>query len=221
MEPKNASGVSLTRRHFLRLSTLAIGGAALVACAPAPAGSGTTTSSNESAPAVANVEVSMWMFSLTDPDLLKLIDETVGPNFTGIRPEFTLGLEFVPYEGYREKIATNLAGGTLPDIHESGTQEAGRVATSGMGIPLDDMMETWEDYADYFETSIAGTRYGGYTWGVPFRTEPSCLLYWKSVCRRPTLLEIALQHWLLRSLRRSLRRRWLADDCAVDESKGA
>lgn len=180
MEPMYGSDSALTRRRFLRLSALALGGTALAACAPAPASSTTTTESGESAPPVENVEVSMWMFSLTDPNLIKLIDETVAPNFQESQPEFTLGLEFVPYEGFREKIATNLAGGTLPDIHESGTQESGRVATSGMGIPLDDIMETWEDYADYYETSIAGTRYGGYTWGVPFRTEPSCLLYWKS-----------------------------------------
>ena len=172
-------GKQLTRRDFLRTSALLTGGAVLVACAPAsaPAGSAET---GGAAGAAEPVELSMWMFSLADPQMIDLIENTAIPDFQAMHPEAQIALEFVPYEGYREKIATNLAGGTLPAMHEAGTQEAGRVATSGMGIPLDDYMETWDDFDDYFGPSIAGTRYDGYTWGVPFMTQPSLTLFWKS-----------------------------------------
>ena len=177
---------SLSRREFLRLSALAAGGAMLVACVPAAPGattsqSGASTGAAGSAPAAAKaVELTMWMFSLTDPQMIDLIGKTAATAFQAQHPEFTLNLEFVPYEGYREKVATNLAGGTLPDMHENGTQEAGRVATSGMGIPLEDIMANWSDLDDYFAPNIEGTKYGGHTWGVPFFSQPSCVLYWKS-----------------------------------------
>ncbi len=170
----------MTRRNFLQASAVATGGLILAACAPAALPSADTSAETGAAPAAQPVEVSMWMFSLTDPEMIKVMEEIGVPSFQEAHPEFTLALEFVPYEGYREKIATNLAGGTLPDVQEAGTQEAGRVATSGMGIPLDDFMANWADYDDYFVPGIEGTRYSGYTWGVPFRTEPSCLLFWKS-----------------------------------------
>ena len=175
-------GKTLTRRAFLRTCAVAAGSAALVACAPSAAPSGGSSAAEGEAQAVGaeQLQMTMWMFSLTEPGMIEYIEGTVIPNFSESHPEAQLTLEFVPYEGFREKIATNLAGNTLPDMHEAGTQEAGRVATSGMGIPLDDFMATWEDFDDYFEASIGGAQYGGYTWGVPFRTEPSCLLYWKS-----------------------------------------
>lgn len=167
--------LSVSRREFLRLSALVAGGAALAACAPPTGNAGAG-----GAPAAEQIELSMWMFSLADPQMIDLIEDTAAPAFQAEHAEFQLALEFVPYEGYREKIATNLAGDTLPDIHEAGTQEAGRVATSGMGAPLDDYMATWDDFDDYFAPNIEGTRYGGYTWGVPFFSQPSCTLYWKS-----------------------------------------
>lgn len=170
---------ALSRRDFLRLSAFAVGGATLAACAPA-VGPAAESGSAASAPAVTPVELSMWMFSLGDPQMIDLIENTAAPAFQAEHSEFQLALEFVPYEGYREKIATSLAGGALPDMHEAGTQEAGRVATSGMGAPLDDYMATWADFDDYFAPNIEGTRYGGYTWGIPFFSQPSCTLYWKS-----------------------------------------
>lgn len=170
----------ITRRSFLYASAVATGGALLAACAPAAAPGAAPAGGEAAAPAAQPVELRMWMFSLTDPLMIDVMEDIAVPDFQAVHPEFKLAVEFVPYEGYREKIATNLAGGTLPDMHEAGTQEAGRVATSGMGIPLDDFMATWDDFDDYFAPGIEGTRYSGYTWGVPFRTEPSCLLYWKS-----------------------------------------
>lgn len=170
----------MTRRSFLYASAVAAGGALLAACAPPVQPAGAPAGEEAAASAALPVELSMWMYSLENPQLIELIEQTVAPNFQSTHPEFSLALEFVPYEGYREKIATGLAGGTLPDMHEAGTQEAGRVATSGMAIPLDDFMADWDDLDDYFAPSIDGTKWGGYTWGVPYSTEPSCLLYWKS-----------------------------------------
>lgn len=175
---QQGAGACLNRRDFLRFAALTAGGALLTACAPAMA----PGAESEAGAALATqaVELSMWMFSLSDPQMIELIENKVAPAFQDMHPEFALALEFVPYEGYREKIATNLAGGTLPDMHEAGTQEAGRVATSGMGTPLDDFMADWDDFDDYFVPNIEGTRYGGYTWGVPFFSQPSLTLYWKS-----------------------------------------
>lgn len=167
----------MSRRDFLRTSAVVASGTLLAGCVlpgTAPeAGTG-------AAPAGEVAELTLWMFSM-NPELIDYISEQVNVEFQdAFSGSVTLTPEHVPYDGYRQKLTTSIAGNALPDIHEAGTQAAGRVATSGEGIPLDDYMETWDDLDDYFEANIRGTQIAGRTWGVPIMSQPSLTLYWKS-----------------------------------------
>ncbi len=175
----NMSHVS--RRRFLQVASLSTIGAVMAACAPPPMpGTGTAPSEPEAAPAQETVELSLWMFSL-NPELIDYINDNVNPEFRDNMPGFDLSPEHVPYDGYRQKLSTSIVGDSLPDIHEAGTQAAGRVATSGEGTPIDDYISQWEDLDDYFEANIKGTQIAGYTWGVPIFSHPSLTLYWKNL----------------------------------------
>lgn len=159
----------VSRRRFLQLSSLSLAGAAVAACAvPAAAPAQPET-----------VELTLWMFSL-DPEILDYIDAEVTPEFRDKMPGFDLVAEHVPYDGYRQKLSTSIVGDSLPDIHEAGTQAAGRVATSGEGTPIDEYIDAWDDLDDYFAANIKGTQIAGRTWGVPIFSHPSLTVYWKS-----------------------------------------
>lgn len=175
----------LSRRDFLQLAVAAATGAVMAACKPAapPAVKVEKEAPAEKVekpakPAEAAGEISLWMFSL-DPDIIKYMEENVVPDFQERYPNVAVKIEHVPYDGYRQKLTTATVGGTLPDLHECGTQAAGRVATSGEGLPIDDYVADWDDFDDYFKPGIEGASYKGYLWGVPFFTQPSVTLYWK------------------------------------------
>ena len=170
---------NVSRRRFLQLASLSSAGLALAACTMP----GTAVAPADSAemPAAGEVtELSLWMFSM-NPELLDYINDNVNPEFRDKNPGFDMLAEHVPYDGYRQKLTTSIVGDSLPDVHEAGTQAAGRVATSGEGTPLDDYINGWDDLDDYYAANIKGTQIAGRTWGVPVFSQPSLTLYWKSV----------------------------------------
>ncbi len=172
----------VSRRRFLQIASFSTMGVVMAACTPPPM-PGTTTGPAQqpaAAPAQETVELSLWMFSL-NPELIDYINDSVTPEFRDNMPGFDLLPEHVPYDGYRQKLSTSIVGDSLPDIHEAGTQAAGRVATSGEGTPIDDYINEWDDLDDYFGANIKGTQIAGYTWGIPIFSHPSLTLYWKSL----------------------------------------
>ena len=178
----------VSRRRFLQVVSLSTVGAVMAACAP-PALPGTSTAPSEPAAMPADmetVELTLWMFSL-NPELIDYINDEVNPEFRDLMPGYDLLPEHVPYDGYRQKLSTSIVGDSLPDIHEAGTQAAGRVATSGEGTPIDDYINEWADLDDYFEANIRGTQIAGRTWGVPIFSHPSLTLYWKNLLAQADL----------------------------------
>lgn len=185
----------LGRRVFIRGALL--GGAAVLVAACSSTGSAPATTSAVSsnppaaAPTTAPVAakpatgpggtktLSMWGFSL-NPESIKYIKEKVNSDFQKKYPDYTVEPQNVPYSGYRDKLAVAVAGGTLPDLHEEGTQVAGRTATNGEGIVVDDYIKTWPDKDDIFGTLWQTAYYGGHHWGVPFYAQPGLTLSWKS-----------------------------------------
>jgi ABC-type glycerol-3-phosphate transport system substrate-binding protein len=174
---------TFSRRQFLRLSALATGGALIAACTPQQAAEEAEQPAEKAEQPQAveskEMELSAWLFSLT-PEIIDYINGDVIPEFQEQYPKATVSFEHVPYDGYRQKLTTATVGGGLPDLHECGTQAAGRAATSGEGLPIDDYIDTWDDAGDYFEPNWQGCRFAGYTWGVPIYSSPSMVLYWKS-----------------------------------------
>ncbi|MGC8972259.1 MAG: extracellular solute-binding protein [bacterium] len=128
----------------------------------------------------AKTELTLWMFSLT-PETQKWMQEELVPQFEKKFPDYTVRVQYVPYEGYREKIGTALSAKTLPDIFEEGTQSAGWMASSGTVIPVDKWVKNWTEVKDFYPAAWKQPQYQGRQWGIPFYMHPSTLLYWKDV----------------------------------------
>ncbi len=128
----------------------------------------------------ARTELTLWMFSLI-PETQKWMQEELVPQFEKKFPEYTIRIQYVPYEGYREKIGTALSSKALPDIFEEGTQSAGWMASSGTVIPVDKWVKNWQEVKDFYPSAWKQPQYQGRQWGIPFYMHPSTLLYWKSI----------------------------------------
>ena len=104
----------VSRREFLRLSALAVGGAALVSCVPATSTVPAAQSGAAgNAPAAGPVEVSFQHF-FDSPELKATFD----PIFASIEQETNTKIRSVPtpYADMLTKLLTMTAGGTPPDI---------------------------------------------------------------------------------------------------------
>ncbi len=203
MERFGGSSRGFSRRAFVR-GALVSGVTVLVAACssatpPSPTQASSTTSTTSSAGAAPTTAakagaapasqapttsggsktLSYWGFSL-NPDSIKYLKSTVNADFQKKYPDFTVEPQFVPYAGYRDKEAVAVAGGTLPDIYEEGTQVAGQMATNGGAIVVDDYIKSWSDKDDIFPAAWQTSFYAGHHWGVPFYSQPSATMYWKS-----------------------------------------
>src|SRR3954462_6329020 len=105
----------LSRRGFLKLSSMVAAGAALAACAPpAPAGSAPAASSGAAVPAVQGTTVAYWYnWSNLDPALVKIIETDEWKQIMGDTK--------LEYKGSvnDQALLTAIAGGAPPDCQSN------------------------------------------------------------------------------------------------------
>ena len=104
--------VGMSRRKFLQLSAVTVGGAALAACVPAaPAGQG----SGSAAPAGAKTEVRVahaWDASFWPTQ------EAFDKQFNEEHADLNVVGENTPWGEFRNKYMTQAAAGAMPDIRQ-------------------------------------------------------------------------------------------------------
>lgn len=119
---------SLSRREFLRISALAAGATALVACAPAsapaqPAANNSTSSSNAAAaPGKSPKEVRYasfdWFAYVPGVKWDEYNQKEAFPKYKEANPD--VDLKWEPHgNGWETKVLTNMAAGTAPDVMAS------------------------------------------------------------------------------------------------------
>jgi len=123
----------LSRRGFLKLSSMAAVGATLAACAPAaPAGNAPAASGGAAAPAAQGGSVSYWTaWSNLDPAIAKILATDEWKKIMG-----DIKLE---YKGTvnDEALLTAIAGGNPPDCHSN--HDYPNLFLRGAAIPVQDM----------------------------------------------------------------------------------
>jgi multiple sugar transport system substrate-binding protein len=172
-----------SRRDFLRLSALTAAGAALAGCCP-PA-----------EPEVVEKEVVVTKIVTEKEEVEKEVLITVPPEemepidlriawwggdaratktiaviemFQELYPYITMLYEFSGWDDHWTKLATQAAGGNLPDIMQHDYARITEWVSDGLLTPLDAYADSGTlDFSNVADSSLAGGRIDGELYGVP------------------------------------------------------
>jgi multiple sugar transport system substrate-binding protein len=162
----------------------AVAASALVAaCAPpvaAPAGE------SGAAGAAAGTTILYWALQGENGDD-NLVRGVIDP-FKEARPEITVDMQEIPWDGYYEKYQTLSAAGQAPDIAFVSAAWIQDFARLGIALNLDPFVEKTgvfgpEDADKYYLNTLDGLRYpkGGSLYAIPYEWVTICFYYNKTL----------------------------------------
>lgn len=176
----------LSRRDFLRLSALTAAGAALAGCCPT------------SEPEIIEKEVVVTKVVTEKEEVEKEVLVTVPPEelepvelriawwggdsratktiaviemFQELYPHITMLYEFSGWDDHWTKLATQAAGGNLPDIMQHDYARISEWVSNELLMPLDPFADSGTlDFTNVADTTLAGGRIDGTLYGVNLGT---------------------------------------------------
>ena len=170
---------SLLIAVFSTLLTLSM---LLAACTPAtapattvPATQPATQPATEPPAQAAPVTITFW-HSYSEAEM-NMLEDTLIPRFKAAHPNVTVESVQVPYNDFRSKLLTSLAGGSAPDLMRSDIIWVPEYGDMGALVALDVFMPDFQEYADAvfpgpLETNFAN----GHYWGLPLDTNNRVLV---------------------------------------------
>jgi multiple sugar transport system substrate-binding protein len=174
-----------TRRAVvLLLSLLSIAALVLTACATptevaAPTPVETVPSAvapTEVPPTPEPVTITFWHgYNEVETEMLT---GTVIPAFEAAHPGIHVEVLNVPYDEFRRKLLTAIAGGTAPDLIRADIAWVPEFADMGALAPLDEIMQDFGDYASaVFPGPLSTNLLNGSYYGLPLDTNTRVLVY--------------------------------------------
>ena len=159
-------------KRFLPVAALGLTAAlALAACS-----SGETPAADNGPIDAKGETLTVWIMEGTNPDSEPFF-EKVGEAFTE-ETGATLDVEYVQWADAHDRFVTSIAGGTTPDVAETGTTWTAEFADAGALAPLTDYVAAEKglekDLVDGLE--VAGT-YDGDLYGMPWYAGVRSIVY--------------------------------------------
>lgn len=97
----------------------------------------------------------------------------------GIDINLTLIQDNIDWGDYKQEFVLASEADQAPDIILSGHEDIGAWAPAGLILPLDDMIEGHEEFADIVSTLWASQEWNGEIWGIPQDAEARPIFYSK------------------------------------------
>ncbi|MFI6909288.1 ABC transporter substrate-binding protein [Nonomuraea sp. NPDC050394] len=118
------------------------------------------------------IEISYALWEKNDaPAAQKIIDA-----FQKANPGVTVKLEITPWDQYWTKLQTAAAGGSAPDVFWMSSLNVRMYAKGGVIAPADESKTT-----GFTPATVAGYRYDGKVWALPFSVSLPALWYDKKI----------------------------------------
>lgn len=137
------------------------------------------------------VTISFWHGY--NPVETELLNEEIIPAFEDEHPNIRVETQAVPYDEFRRKLLTAMAGGTAPDLIRSDIIWVPEFADMGALAPLDEVMDDYDEYADVvYEGPLSTNFWNGNYYGLPLDTNTRALM-WNQAMYEATGLEAAPQ----------------------------
>lgn len=122
------------------------------------------------------VKITFW--HIYSEEEMRVLEESLIPKFEEAHPGVTVESVQIPYQEFRRKLLTSIAGGSAPDLIRSDIIWVPEFAYMGALVALDELMP---DFAIYKEAVFAGplsTNFlSGHYYGLPLDTNCRVLVY--------------------------------------------
>lgn len=107
-----------------------------------------------------------------------MLDETIIPAFEEQFPNIQVEAQAVPYDEFRRKLLTAIAGGTAPDLIRADIVWVPEFADMGALAPLDEVMDDFAEYQEVvFPGPLSTNFWNGHYYGLPLDTNTRALLW--------------------------------------------
>jgi multiple sugar transport system substrate-binding protein len=104
------------------------------------------------------------------------IFEGMAKDFEAAHPDIDIQIEVVNWDNLEQKLITDIAGGTPPDVSIIGTRWLAGYVEEGIAEPLDDYMSE-EFRARFIETFMSPSVFDGETYGLPVAASARAMYY--------------------------------------------
>jgi multiple sugar transport system substrate-binding protein len=116
------------------------------------------------------------------------IFEAMAEEFEKANPDVDIQIEVVNWDNLEQKLTTDVAGGTAPDISIIGTRWLAGYVQEGIAEPLDDYMSE-EFEAKFIDTFMSPSVFDGTTYGLPVAASARALYYNKAMFEQAGIAE--------------------------------
>lgn len=151
------------KKRYLPIAMFAIAALGLTAC------------SDGAADTAEGDTLNVWIMQGTNPDTEAFFD-TVGDAFTE-KTGATLNVDFVQWADAHDRFVTAIAGGTTPDVAETGTTWTAEFADAGALAPIGDYVTEAGLDDDLVEGLVDSGTYDGDLYGMPWYAGVRSIIY--------------------------------------------
>lgn len=125
----------------------------------------------------ASIRFSWWGGDERHTATLSALDE-----FNKVYPGITVSTEYQGYDGYHDKMFTQLAGGTAPDLFQYNPENMPEVVEEGKLLALDEYVDSGLLNLDSVsEGTLTDCTVDGKLYGIPMSTQTVCVIYNKTL----------------------------------------
>lgn len=190
----------MSRRSFLRASSLVAMGAALAACAPAGAPAPAAQSGESSAAAPSGEKIKITFHARVGQQEDTLYDMMM-PKFMEENPNIEIVRESFPGAEFQTKVSTMLAGGTLGDAMWSALGGATIYFQWAQNTiaPLNDLVQAANvDTKEWYDGCINAITMEGNLLGLPFKAHPGwSVTYYNASAYEEVGIPVPTADWTL------------------------
>ena len=140
--------------------------AAAAPAAAAPAAAAPAAAAAEAKPKLEGVEIEVRWNGL-DP----AGQEAAATHIAAFKEEsgITIKADFSDWASSFQKITTGFAAGTAPDIWQGGGLWTPVLAAKGGTLFIDEFVNSWSEWSDFYPRGVEDVTYEGHVHGVPYR----------------------------------------------------
>jgi len=126
------------------------------------------------------VTITFW--HAYNPVETETLNEKVIPAFEEKHPNIKVEAQAVPYNEFRKKLLTAIAGGTAPDVIRSDIIWVPELAEMGALVALDEFMPDFDEYkGKVFPGPLSTNYWKGHYYGLPLDTNTRILMWSKEM----------------------------------------